>query len=308
MRIGHYRPVHVKLAEGQLVRTTLQARRQIVARLLQGTIRGLLRMDGLKVARYIGTSSTTVNLWTAGYAGARVTAQARSPTDEPGKTPLVSATLPTGRRLPTSFFLSSPQQRGLILTPGKVKPSTGDQPYLFFREPVQTTGITASHHPPRSRREMAGWPARKSRSTLNWPIFRCRSSMTFCASSAVGALLPRANNSYMSPRQWTARVFSPHNAAIATRLELRAVLLPLTPTSPASLDRSALSLSCSLSCCPENRSRRSLEHPEERPPEGPDAQHPWVISYVSSATALPTATSPRSILPRWSRNWISGTR
>jgi transposase len=51
MRIGHYRPVHVKSAEAQLIRTTLQARRQIVATLLQiqGAIRGLLRMHGLKV-------------------------------------------------------------------------------------------------------------------------------------------------------------------------------------------------------------------------------------------------------------------
>ena len=51
MRIGHYRPVHVKSAEAQLIRTTLQARRQIVATLLQiqGSIRGLLRMHGLKV-------------------------------------------------------------------------------------------------------------------------------------------------------------------------------------------------------------------------------------------------------------------
>ena len=51
MRVGHYRPVHVKSAEAQLIRTTLQARRQIVATLLQiqGTIRGLLRMHGLKV-------------------------------------------------------------------------------------------------------------------------------------------------------------------------------------------------------------------------------------------------------------------
>ena len=51
MRVGHYRPVHVKSAEAQLIRTTLQARRQIVATLLQiqGSIRGLLRMHGLKV-------------------------------------------------------------------------------------------------------------------------------------------------------------------------------------------------------------------------------------------------------------------
>ena len=51
MRIGHYRAVHVKSVEAQIVRTILQARRQIVATLLQiqGTIRGLLRMHGLKM-------------------------------------------------------------------------------------------------------------------------------------------------------------------------------------------------------------------------------------------------------------------
>jgi transposase len=51
MRVGHYRAVHVKSIEAQLIRTTLQARRQIVATLLQiqGTIRGLLRMQGLKI-------------------------------------------------------------------------------------------------------------------------------------------------------------------------------------------------------------------------------------------------------------------
>jgi transposase len=51
MRVGHHRPVHVKSAEAQLIRTTLQARRQIVATPLQiqGSIRGLLRMHGLKV-------------------------------------------------------------------------------------------------------------------------------------------------------------------------------------------------------------------------------------------------------------------
>jgi len=35
MRVGHYRPVHVKSAEVQIIRTTLQARRQIVTTLLQ---------------------------------------------------------------------------------------------------------------------------------------------------------------------------------------------------------------------------------------------------------------------------------
>ena len=68
-----------------------------------------------------------VNLWTAGCAGARLTAQARSPMDKPGKTPCVSPTLPTGRRLSTSFTAPQ-QQQGLILIPGKVKPSAGYGP------------------------------------------------------------------------------------------------------------------------------------------------------------------------------------
>ena len=51
MRVGHYRAVHVKSPEAQFVRTVLQARRQVVATLLeiQGSIRGLLKVYGLKV-------------------------------------------------------------------------------------------------------------------------------------------------------------------------------------------------------------------------------------------------------------------
>lgn len=65
-----------------------------------------------------------MNLWTAGCAGARLTAPARSPMDKPGKTLCVSPTLPTGRRLSTSFTAPQ-QQKRLILIPGKVKPSAG---------------------------------------------------------------------------------------------------------------------------------------------------------------------------------------
>jgi transposase len=51
MRVGHYRGVHVKSQEAQMIRTVLQSRRQIVASLLQiqGSIRGLLKVYGLKV-------------------------------------------------------------------------------------------------------------------------------------------------------------------------------------------------------------------------------------------------------------------
>ena len=51
MRVGHYRAVHVKSPEAQMVRTVLQARRQVVATLLQiqGSVRVLLKVYGLKV-------------------------------------------------------------------------------------------------------------------------------------------------------------------------------------------------------------------------------------------------------------------
>jgi hypothetical protein len=59
-----------------------------------------------------------VNLWTVGCAGPRLTAPARSPMDKPGKTLCVSPTLPTGRRLPTSFTAPQ-QQHGMNSISGK---------------------------------------------------------------------------------------------------------------------------------------------------------------------------------------------
>ena len=51
MRLGHYRPVHVKSPAAQSMRTTLAARMQLVASQLQieGTIRRLLKVYGLKI-------------------------------------------------------------------------------------------------------------------------------------------------------------------------------------------------------------------------------------------------------------------
>jgi transposase len=51
MRLGHFRAVHVKSKESQLLRTTLIARRKFVDHMLaiEDTIRGLLRVHGLKV-------------------------------------------------------------------------------------------------------------------------------------------------------------------------------------------------------------------------------------------------------------------
>src|SRR3954447_4262018 len=90
---------------------------------MANTGRGLLRQTRLGRGRGGVTRwrRDAVNLWTVGCADARLTAQARSPMDKPGKTPCVSPTLPTGRRLPTSFTAPQ-QQRGLKLIPGVVKP------------------------------------------------------------------------------------------------------------------------------------------------------------------------------------------
>jgi transposase len=51
MRLGHYRPVHVKSPAGQPMRTTLAARMQFVASQLQieSTVRGLLKVYGFKI-------------------------------------------------------------------------------------------------------------------------------------------------------------------------------------------------------------------------------------------------------------------
>ena len=82
----------------------------------------------------------TVDLWTAGYAGSRLTAQARSPMDKPWTTLRVAHRLPTGRRLPTSSTALNP----IVIKSGKVKTKT-PAPALAYSSPVavQTTGTTA---------------------------------------------------------------------------------------------------------------------------------------------------------------------
>jgi transposase len=51
MRLGHYRPVHVKSKASQLLRTTLIARKNFVDHILaiEATIRGLMKVHGLKL-------------------------------------------------------------------------------------------------------------------------------------------------------------------------------------------------------------------------------------------------------------------
>jgi hypothetical protein len=72
-----------------------------------------------------------VNLWTVGCADPRLTAQARSPMGKPGKTLCVSPTLPTGRRLSTSF--TAPQQQHAFLSPELV------EAILQGQQPVELT-------------------------------------------------------------------------------------------------------------------------------------------------------------------------
>ena len=51
MRLGHFKPVHVKSRPSQLIRTTLIARKKFVDHMLaiELTIRGLLKVHGLKI-------------------------------------------------------------------------------------------------------------------------------------------------------------------------------------------------------------------------------------------------------------------
>ena len=53
MRIGHFKPVHVKSQPSQLMRALLMGRRQFMTSMLQieNTIRGLLRIQGIKLGR-----------------------------------------------------------------------------------------------------------------------------------------------------------------------------------------------------------------------------------------------------------------
>ena len=72
-----------------------------------------------------------MNLWTVGCADPRLTAPARSPMDKPGKTPCVSPTLPTGRRLPTSF--TAPRNNtGMNLIPGNGETSSRLPAFSLF--------------------------------------------------------------------------------------------------------------------------------------------------------------------------------
>ena len=123
-----------------------------------------------------------MNLWTVGCADPRLTAPARSPMDKPGKTPCVSPTLPTGRRLPTSFTAPRKQDR-MNLISGKLETSSR-LPSLAYSSPeaVQSTGtvviIVIEHNVPHA------WTFR-----LNLILFENVESRLFDRSNSVWILL-----------------------------------------------------------------------------------------------------------------------
>ena len=95
----------------------------------------------------------TVDLWTAGCAGSRLTAPARSPMDKPWTTRCVAHRLPTGRRLPTSSIALKLQS----FKSGNVKTTT-PAPALAYSSPVAVQAtVTTAERPgslSRSRNEM----------------------------------------------------------------------------------------------------------------------------------------------------------
>ena len=72
---------------------------------------------------------STVDLWTAGDAGSRLTAQARFPMDKPWTTLCVAHRLPTGRRLPTSS--TALKRLHLFLNPENQNQTPGTSFSLF---------------------------------------------------------------------------------------------------------------------------------------------------------------------------------
>jgi hypothetical protein len=71
-----------------------------------------------------------VNLWTVGCADPRLTARARSPMDKPRKTLCVSPNL-AHRSAAAHKLHSTPQQHGMILFRGMIKPAAGYRPLAY---------------------------------------------------------------------------------------------------------------------------------------------------------------------------------
>jgi len=140
-----------------------------------------------------------VNLWTVGCADPRLTAQARSPMDKPGKTPLrFPHPCPQVGGLPTSFTAPTATNKGMNLIPGK---GWNHQPAsslsLFSPEAVQTTGTVRSciggirtgipplssrpGRAPRSRKSGAAGACRRTARRGEIPSLPHQKAMTQCA-------------------------------------------------------------------------------------------------------------------------------
>ena len=84
-----------------------------------------------------------MNLWTVGCADPRLTAQARSPMDKPGENAMRFPHL-AHRSAAAHKLHSTPQQHGMILFRGMIKPAAGYRPLAYSSpEAVQTTGTVA---------------------------------------------------------------------------------------------------------------------------------------------------------------------
>src|SRR5947209_13133190 len=136
--------------------------------------------------------------------------------DKPGKTPCVSPTLPTGRRLPTSFT-APPQQHGMNLIPGKVKPSAGI-PALAYSPRKLSKQPGPSHSAARSAMAEAATQFQKGLDQLallpETPE-RQRQELEFC--SSLGAALrfvkgqgaPEVGHAFARARELWERLGSP---------------------------------------------------------------------------------------------------
>ena len=133
-----------------------------------------------------------MNLWTVGCADPRLTAPARSPMDKPGKTPCVSPTLPTGRRLPTKLH-STPQQDRMNLISGKGETSSGLPAFSLFLPGSCPNYRDRRRHPRTMRRPGSFSPASFCALALGLPVTICAS--TACGGCVMVASAFRANES-----------------------------------------------------------------------------------------------------------------
>src|SRR5580693_2634721 len=74
---------------------------------------------------------------------------------------------------------------------GSVMPGNARNPEQRALPALRTVPLPAQSSPASQQSGDGGLPGKKIVLDLQLPILRCRSSITFCASAAAGALLPR---------------------------------------------------------------------------------------------------------------------